>query len=277
MTTIPRRSLLRALALFLLVVVAACESSDKIPPEGSTMTVAANPATIPLAATQDCVDLLGVTNCGTAGIVATVASKIGVPLPDQDVRFSSTAGRLFLGSPSSPIDAANIPISTDKFGNATVNLITSTTATVTAKSGAASGTLTISTVSGNLSSITLNLDTTSTGCNPSESLQSCSQTLCYVAKAVDGTGKGIQGIVLNFQLQNNIFNGNELKGTFVNSAVTTDANGQAPSQFTPDGGTCPTNCSASANPPKSCQAEVIVTTQGGGFQSNIRTITVQAP
>jgi hypothetical protein len=269
-----RRYLVRAVALVFLVVVVACESSDKLPPEGSTMTVAANPATIPLAASQDCVNLLGVTNCGTAGIVATVANKLGVPLQAQDVRFSSTAGRLFLGDPASPTDAANIPIRTDKFGNATVSLITSTTATVTAKSGVATGTLTISTVSGNLSSITLNVDVTTAGCH-SESLTSCSQTVCYVAKAVDGTGKGLQGIVLNFQLQNNIFNGNELDGTFVDAAVTTDANGQALSEFTPDGGTCPTNCSAAQS--KSCQAEAIVTTQGGGFQSNVRTITVQAP
>ena len=279
MTTFLRRDTVRAAfpVIVILIVLAACESSDKLPPKGATVTVAANPSTIPLASTQACIDLLKITSCGQTEVVATVASELGLPLPGQDVRFSSTAGRLFLGSPANPIDAANIPIRTDKFGNATVDLITSTTATVTAKSGAASGTLTINTVSGNLSSILLNTDLSSSGCNPNLGLTSCGQTLCFVAKAVDATGRGIQGIVLLFNLQNNVLNGNELKGAFVNSAVTTDANGEAPSKFTPDGGTCPTNCSSSANPPKSCQAEAIVTTQGGGFQSSPIQFTVQAP
>jgi len=133
MTTFLRRATVRAAfpVIAILVVVAACESSDKVPPKGATITVAANPATIPLASGPECVGLLNVPDCGTANVVATVASELGIPLPGQDVRFSSTAGRLFLGDATNPIDAANIPIRTDKFGNATVNLITSTTATVT--------------------------------------------------------------------------------------------------------------------------------------------------
>src|SRR2546426_5011890 len=110
---------------------------------------------------SDLIDLLKITSCGQTEVVATVASERGLPLPGQDVRFSSTAGRLFLGSPANPIDAANIPIRTDKFGNAPVDLITSTTATVTAKSGAASGKLTINTLSGNLSPILLHTDLSS--------------------------------------------------------------------------------------------------------------------
>ena len=278
MTTFPRRYTVRAAfpVIAILVVVAACESSDKVPPKGATITVAANPATIPLASGPECVGLLNVPDCGTANVVATVASALGIPLPGQDVRFSSTAGFLFLGSKTNPIDAANIPIRTDKFGNATVNLITSTTATVTAKSGLATpGTLTINTVSGNLSTIILNQDTTSSGCSPDLSLTSCSETVCLVAQALDSNSVGVQGVVLLFVLQNNVFNGSTLSGTFVDQAVTTDVNGKATSKFTPDSGTCPTQCSAAQG--KSCRGEVVVTTQGASFQSNTQTLTVQAP
>jgi hypothetical protein len=271
--------MVRGAGLALVVVVAACESSDKIPPKGATMTVAANPATIPLAAAPECVSLLGVPNCGTADIVATVASELGLPLPDQDVRFSSTAGFLFTGSITSPVDAANIPIRTDKFGNAAVNLITSTTATVTAKSGPASGTLTISAVSGNLSAILLNLDTTSTGCTSSSlTVQSCSQKICFVATAVDPTGKGIQGVVIEFKLQNNVSSDNkEFKGTFNPTSDTTVPGGNVTTEFTPDSGTCPAQCSTSQNGGKTCTAQVIATTQGGTFQSSPLTLTINIP
>ena len=274
MTTIPKRYRARVAAFIAVAAVAACQSSDKLPPKGSTVTVAANPATIPLATAAECGSLLGVTTCGTADIVATVASELGVPLPGQDVRFSSTAGFLYTGTASSPVNAANIPIRTDRFGNANVSLTTSTTATVSAKSGAASGTLTINTVSGNLSSITLNFDKTSTGCNSSLNLTNCSQKACFVAKALDGTGKGISGVVLLFKLQNNVSGGNTLNGTFDNSAAPTDSNGELAAAFTPAPGTAAGSCVDQCSVPKNCSGEVVVTTQGGGFTSNAFTLTV---
>src|SRR3989442_15845570 len=121
MTTFPRRYTVRAafLVIAILVVVAACVSSDKVPPKGATITVAANPATIPLASGPECVGLLNVPDCGTANVVATVASELGIPLPGQDVRFSSTAGVLFLGRKTHPLHTAKIPIRTHKLRNAT--------------------------------------------------------------------------------------------------------------------------------------------------------------
>jgi len=236
--------------------------------------VAANPATIPLAAGPECVGLLNVPTCGTADLVATVASELGVPLPGQDVRFSSSAGFLFTGSTTSPVNAANIPIRTDRFGNATVNLITSTTATVTAKSGQATpGTLTINTVTGNLSSILLNNDKTSTGCSGSNTnLTLCSQSVCLVAQALDATSKGIQGVVILFKLQNNVSNGNTLGGGFSLLQATTDSNGQAFTQFTPDN-TCAAQCTGG----KSCQADLVATTQGGSFESGPVHLTTSIP
>ncbi len=277
MTTIPKRYRARVVAFIAVAAVAACQSSDKLPPKGSTITVAANPATIPLTSSPDCLTLLGSSQpCGTADVLATVASELGVPLPDQDVRFSSTAGFLYTGSATSPVNAANIPIRTDRFGNASVNLITSTTATVTAKSGqATAGTLTINTVSGNLSTIFLNFDLTSTGCNSSQNLSSCSQKLCFTAQAVDAASKGVQGVFLNFSIQKNVLNGSTLSGNFSPSPVITDSSGNASSEFLPDVGTCPTQCSLALG--KICQAEAIASTTGGGFQSNTKTFTVTAP
>ena len=46
MTTFSNRYLKWAAAFALAVVIAACESSDKIPPKGSTVTVGANPAMV---------------------------------------------------------------------------------------------------------------------------------------------------------------------------------------------------------------------------------------
>lgn len=275
MTRLSKRYAHGAAAVLLAAAVAGCEKSDKIPPMGARMTVAATPSTIPLASLPECLGQLNVTSCGTSQVVATVASGMDLPLPDQDVRFSSSAGKLFTGSVTSPVDAANVPIRTDRFGNATVGLITSTTTTVTARSGSASGSLTINTVSGNLSQILLNIDTTSTGCTTSsQTVTSCSQEICVVAEAQDATGKGISGVVVLFKLQNNVLSGNTFSGVFIQSQQTTDSNGKALSKFTPDS-TCPNQCSTSQN--KSCKAEMIVTTQGGNFQSSPLQLFINIP
>lgn len=272
MMTFSRLYRVRAAALVLLVVAVACQSSDKLPPEGSTVTVGANPATIPTAASPECLTLLNVVECGTSAIVATVASKIGVPLPGQDVRFNSTAGFLFTGTTTNPNGASNIPIRTDRFGNATVNLITATTTTVTAKSGAASGTLSISTVAGNLSTILLNNDTTSSGCSGSTTtVTSCSQTICVEATALDSTGSGIQGVPIFFDLQNNVVSGNTFDGVFTPSQTTTNSSGKAFAKFTPSS-TCPAQCGG-----KTCQAEMIATTQGGAFPSSPLQLQINIP
>ena len=263
MTRPSRRLQTWAMASMLLAGVAACTESDKIPPKGSPITMAANPATIPLAPGAECVNLLNVPSCGTAQIVASITSELGIPLPDQDVRFSNEAGRLFTGSVSNPVDAANIPISTDDFGNATVNLITSGTTKITARSGLNSGTLTITTVAGNLSSILLNHDTTSTGCTSSSTtVTSCSQIVCFKAKAVTASGAGVQGVVLLFSLQNNDSNGNTFNVQFDPSQDTTNSNGEVFTTFTPDS-TCASECGGR----KPCQAEVVVETQSGSPSS----------
>ncbi len=273
------RFLVRTVTVLVVAAGAACISSDKIPPKGASITVAANPATIPLASGPECVSLLNVTNCGTATVVATVASEMGNPLPGQDVRFSSTAGRLFTGSTTNPVDAASIPLSTDSFGNAIVNLVTSTTATVTAKSGPTSGTLTINTVTGNLNQIVLNVDTTSSGCSGSTTnVTSCNQSICLEADANDASNLGVDGVVILFKVQNNVLNGSTFDGTFVPAQAVTatfgGVKGRAFTKFVPTS-TCPAQCSTSQQ--KTCQGEIIAQTQGGSFQSPPLQLQINIP
>src|SRR5262245_62147370 len=65
----------------LLLGALACEDSEKVPPKDSTISLSANPAQIII---DDGQQLVPVT------LIATVRNSIGVPLPDQDVRFTTT-------------------------------------------------------------------------------------------------------------------------------------------------------------------------------------------
>jgi hypothetical protein len=261
-----------AAALMAAAALTGCEDSEKIPPDGSKVEVWANPATIPLTGDPECLSLLNVPTCGTSQVGATVRNELGVPLPGQDVRFRSTAGLLYTGSLANPNLIANLPIETDQFGNASVNLVTSTTTTVTAQAGAASGTLSINTVAGNLANVLLQNDTTSSGCSSSTTnITSCSQQVCLVATAQDSGGDGIQGVIIQFAIQNNDASGNTYNVTFNPSQATTDSNGKAFTKFTANTD-CPTECGG-----KSCQGEVIATTQGGGFPSSPVQLTIVIP
>ncbi len=243
------------------LTILQCQTGDRIPPKGSTIVVSGNPTTIPLGNSPACTSILQVSSCGTSEITAAVSSDLGVPLPDQDVRFSSTAGKLFIGSLSAPIPIGNVPVQTDSAGNARVNLVTSTTSTVTARSGLASGPLTLSTVQGNLSLITLNADPNDPTCNDT-TITSCGQSVCLVATAQDSSSTGIQGVAILFTLVNNVSGSNTFRGQFVPSQKTTDVNGEATTLFTPD-----STCTAQCGGGKSCQGEIVATTQGGSFPS----------
>src|SRR5262245_11372786 len=127
-----------------------------------------------------------------------------------------------------------------------------------------------------LSSLLLNFDTTSVGCSSSSSLvTSCSQEICLEAQALDSNGMGIQGVVLIFKLQNNVFNGNTFIGEFNPSAVTTDSTGKVLTRFSPAIGPCVTQCSAAEG--RICQTELIVTTQGGALQRAPLVLQVSVP
>src|SRR5262245_37685131 len=184
------------LAFALALTGAACRGADQVAGEGSTIVVAATPTTIVKSDDPNCI-ILGGGNCGTAQVVATVYSAAGVPQEDHDVRFSSTAGLLFQGTFDSPQPAANIPIRTNSIGNATVFLATGTTTTVTARSGNATGDLTLNTVEGNISQIVLEIDIDSPGCDLSSDLiTSCSDEVCFKATAQESDGTPVQGVTI---------------------------------------------------------------------------------
>ena len=125
------------------------------------------------------------------------------------------------------------------------------------------------------SQILLNIDTTSPGCSTSTSLvTSCSQLICLGAQAQDSTGKGIQGVVLLFKLQNNMLGGNTFNGVFTPSQATTDSSGRAFATFFPDS-TCPAQCTGAFG--KACQAEILVTMLGGAFQSQPLQLQISIP
>ncbi|MCZ6696785.1 MAG: hypothetical protein O7A63_09640 [Acidobacteria bacterium] len=260
-----------ALALFSL---AACEDSDTIPPPGSTIEVSGNPTTIVLGSVPECQTLLQQANCGTAEVVATVSNALGVPLPGQDVRFTSTAGLLFVGTLQNATAISNLPVETDGFGNARVNLITTSTTTVSARSGAATNNLTFNTVQGNLSQIILTTDPNDSSCN-STTVTDCNQDICFIATAFDTSAQPLSGVTIIFSLQNNDKGGNLFNGTFIPSQALTDSNGEVATLFTSDS-TCPNECSIALGGGP-CMAEVIASTLGGGFQSTAVSLFINIP
>jgi hypothetical protein len=240
------------LLAFGVALTASCRGSDQVAPEGSTIVLAANPATIVIA-TQG--------GSGSADVVATVYSAAGVPQEDQDVRFSSTAGSLFTPPPDNQA-AANIPIPTDNLGNAHVVLTTTVNTTVTARSGNATGTISLSTVNGNLNAITITQRTGIAGCIDEDTIANCSDSICVQARAVDDEGNGIAGVVIVFNLQDAdpdfsvFFNapGNQL---------TTDATGFVNTSFKLTSSNCADPCAA----PDSCEGNMVASLPGGGFPS----------
>ena len=252
-------TVLAALAAALLVT-AGCNKGDQIAPEGATIDLAASQNPIPVP-----VDELGMSE-----IIATVSSQAGVPLPDQDVRFTSTAGELM----DQPVDGdpvANIPIRTDSFGNAHVFLFTGKTTTVTGRSGLATGSLTLDTVPADLNAITLNTEQPSTDCLSSTVFTSCPQYLCLVAQAVTDEGTGIPGIVLKFVLYTTSSgDDNPLSANFSINNYTTDSGGKVHTRFSLVGDTCGTQCPSGEEP---CEGEIVASLPAGGFVSTAITIS----
>ncbi len=127
-----------------------------------------------------------------------------------------------------------------------------------------------------LSAVTLNIDTTRSGCSLSSStITSCNQSVCLVARALDTSGNGFSGAVIFFTLQNNTVSGNRFDGVFIPSQVLTNMNGDAFTTFTPDS-TCESECSISRGGGP-CQAEIVASTQGAGIQSSPLQLNISIP
>src|SRR5262245_717961 len=176
MTTISRRLPLRVAAVLAASFILACESSDVIAPDGATMTLSATPAQIVLS---------GGIQQSPVTVLATVFNQIGVPLPGQDVRFTTSSG--VLDPPG------GTPVRTDDFGSATTTLTTATTAPqINARSGKVTATpLTLNAASGILSSIVLNV-------TPDLTIDACSDTFTVTATASDPDGDPVRGATIVF-------------------------------------------------------------------------------
>jgi hypothetical protein len=271
-------SVLAVLAAALLVM-ANCKKGDRIAPEDAIIDVAANPSTILVSEqvksggmTLNCTDILNVSKCGTSEIVATVSSAVGVPLPDQDVRFTNTAGLLFAGTLDNPEPIANLPVRTDSYGNAHVNLVTGSTTTVNARSGKATGSLSLQTTSAYISSISVEQDTASTDCSStSGEITDCGDKFCLTATVQDSAGKGIPGLQIQFRLQG-ATGDNSFTGTFTPQQDTTDATGVAATKLQAISSDCSSNCAGGK-----CVSVDVVAYITGGIESPAFTILINIP
>ncbi|HEU4403143.1 MAG TPA: hypothetical protein VFT43_13675 [Candidatus Polarisedimenticolia bacterium] len=208
----------RTLVFLGALALAACQSSDVIAPDGSTISMNATPGTIVLS---------GGVQVAPVVIQATVSNSLGVYLPGQDVRFSTTIGELD--------PPPGTPVSTDKFGNATTTLTNATQApTITARSGKTSATLQVQTATCNLSSVSL---------NPSPlTLGSCSDTFTLTAHAEDGSGKACVGVLVQFAFLPTSTPTTDVTGTFNPGTKSTDTNGDVVSILDINDNDCQSKC-----------------------------------
>ena len=219
MTRLTRRYSQWAAAGFLAAALAGCQKSDVVAPDGATISLTANPATIVLTG--------GIQDPNKpVTVIATVSNSIGVPLPGQDVRFQTTAGTL--------TPAAGTPIETDSFGNATTVLTAAQQPpTITAKSGKATQTLQLQTATCALSDIAL---------SPSSlQLITCNDTFNVSAIATDTAGDPCTGVLINFTMTGSAPT-TDVTGSFNPGSDTTDQTGLASSTLTINSTTCNSKC-----------------------------------
>lgn len=212
----------------LLVLAVACDESEVIAPDGSTITINPNPAqVIQDDAGKQIVDVQ---------LVATVRNSIGVPLPGQDVRFTTNSGVL--------TPPGNTPIETDDLGNAACVLTEANVGPqITATSGKATANITLSAAKGEVSSILLNV-------SPSE-LNDCSDTFDLTATALASNGDPVEGFQISFEFATT--GSTNFTGNFVPNSGVTDTLGEVTSTLTPNASTCADRCEPSG---MSCTARI---------------------
>jgi hypothetical protein len=192
---------------------------------------------------------------GRTTVTATVRSKNGTRLPDQEVTFSTTNGSLD--------PPAESPVITNSDGQASSLLITPTSATVTARSGSISGTTQVTTVTGNIGSFVLDVQP--------QSLGFCSDELAIEVTVLDVNGDPLEGISVEFKQQGS----SRLTGTFVPPADVTDASGTILATWSPDSTLC-SSCTDVGDPngPGICgDLFFVACTSSCSIQSNVVRVT----
>ncbi|HET6372882.1 MAG TPA: Ig-like domain-containing protein, partial [Candidatus Polarisedimenticolia bacterium] len=168
----------------------------------------------------------------TAELTATLRSKNGTRLPDQEITFSTSNGTLD--------PPAETPLKTDNNGQAISLLITASSATITARSGGISGTTQVQTAPGNLAQFLLQVTP--------EFLETCDDTIMLDVTVRTTTGDPVQGIIVIFDETSD----SDLSGTFSPaSTVLSNASGIAHVEWTPNDQVCARECQAATSDPNS--------------------------
>jgi hypothetical protein len=225
----------------MLLAALACEDSETVAPPDSTITLSANPSQVVL---------VGGIQVAPVTVLATVRDSIGVPLPGQDVRFTTTSGSL------SPV--VGTPVSTDKLGNATSLLVNARVGPqITATSGKATANITLTAATGLVAQITLTAETTD--------LLTCSDTIDVTAKAIDPDGDPVGGVTIFFEIVNT--GATAFTGTFTPSisGQTDDTTGEVTRTLDINDGTCATLCEPQGT---DCRGRIRATDQGAVIVSN---------
>ncbi len=228
-----------------------CETSDPTAPEGSTITMSANPQTV----------LPG----QSSSIIATLRSSNGTRLPDQEIVFSTTVGLL-----NPPAQTA---ILTDDDGEAVTLLTTPSSATVTASSGTISATTSV-TVSGcALSAITLNLS--------SQVIPTCSTSVTLTVNAVDTNSDPCEDLIVRISSLAPISGLTRLVGSIALSQGLTNASGDFITTFTPDQTSCQSKCDTAFDPNApnngNCEVDFVAEDVSGSIESFRETLGESVP
>jgi hypothetical protein len=225
-----------ACVTLLALAAAACESSDPVAPADSILTVSANPQTVLVPRGG---------GVASADITATLRSKNGTRLPDQEVTFSTTAGDL------DPI--ADTPILTNSDGQAKSTLRTNQAATVTARSGGISGTTQILTTPSIVSQVLLNVENQDPPFD--QALHTCADKLDLTATVRDPNSKPVIGVTVVFSQTGN------LNGSFTSSQGSTDPNGEVLTTWNA-GSNCTALCVGAGDPNVPCTLTLTATSGG---------------
>jgi len=238
------------LAAGLLLLALGCEDSETIAPDGSTISLTANPAQVVL---------VGGIQVAPVLILATVRNSIGVPLPGQDVRFTTTAGDL-----NPP---GGTPVATDDLGNSPCTLSNARVGPqITATSGKATASLTLTAATGLVAQITVSPSTTD--------LLTCSDTIDITATALDPDGDPVGGVTIFFEIVDTGMT--SFTGTFTPSisGQTDQTTGEVTRTLDINDGTCSTLCEGAG---KDCRGRIRATDQGAVIVSNEIEILDQIP
>lgn len=226
----------------LLLGAIACESSDKVPPADSTISLSANPAQIII---QDGLQIIPVT------LIATVRNSIGVPLSGQDVRFTTTNGVL--------APTASTPVRTDSLGNAFATLDgASQGPQVTATAGKATVSLTLTAGTAAVCFLTLSPSSaqTITDCN--------TDTFDFDVLAEDCDRQPVDGVRVFIEFVSPNKDAVAMNPSPSNGV--TDASGLFTTTVSLDANSCNTLCS---DPDKDCRTQIRAKDQAGFIFSNV--------